>query len=132
MELHHVGIVVRNLEAAKAFASEVLGLTLEREGPVAALGVQTAFYRAGGALLEFVEYDDPAAGAEKVGDATARIDHLALQVGDLAATRKRLEAAGGSFEQAEPLRLGPNDTYFSRAETTHGLRLQLFAPAAEG
>jgi catechol 2,3-dioxygenase-like lactoylglutathione lyase family enzyme len=129
VQLDHVGIVVGDLEAAKRFATEVLGLELEREGPQPALGVQTAFFRAGPALLEFVQLDDVAKGEEKLAGQPARIDHLALKVDDLGAAHDRLAAHGASFDQDEPLRLGPNDNYFSRADTTHGIRLQLMRPA---
>jgi methylmalonyl-CoA/ethylmalonyl-CoA epimerase len=131
MELDHVGIFVRDLEAAKRFASETLGLELEREGPQPALGLNTAFFRAGPALIELIEHQDADTGEAQRGGAQAKIDHLALRVGDLEAARERLASDGGAFDQENgPIRLGPNDNYFSRAETTHGVRLQLMHPAA--
>jgi methylmalonyl-CoA/ethylmalonyl-CoA epimerase len=130
MELDHVGIFVRDLEAAKRFASETLGLELDREGPQPALGLNTAFFRAGSALVELIEHQDADTGEEKRGGAQAKIDHVAFKVDDLQAAHDRLAADGGEFDQQDgPLRLGPNDNFFSKAETTHGVRLQLFAPA---
>src|SRR4051794_23974056 len=129
MELDHVGIFVRDLEAAKRFASETLGLELEREGPQPALGLNTAFYRAGPALIELIEHQDADTGEEQRGGAQAKIDHVAFRVDDLQAAHDRLAHDGGAFDRDEPLRLGPNDNYFSQAETTHGVRLQLFTPA---
>jgi methylmalonyl-CoA/ethylmalonyl-CoA epimerase len=132
MELDHVGIFVRDLEAAKRFASETLGLELEREGPQPALGLNTAFFRAGPALIELIEHQDADAGEAQRGGAQAKIDHLALRVDDLEAARERLASDGGAFDQEDgPIRLGPNDNYFSKAETTHGVRLQLMHPAAD-
>lgn len=132
MELDHVGILVRDLEAAKRFASDTLGLELEREGPQPALGLNTAFFRAGPALIEFIEHQDADTGEEKRAGAVAKLDHLALRVDDLAATHDALASDGASFDQAdEPIRLGPNDNYFSKAESTHGIRLQLMHPAAD-
>jgi methylmalonyl-CoA/ethylmalonyl-CoA epimerase len=132
MEIDHVGVVVRDLEEAKRFASDTLGLELEREGPQPALGVHTAFFRAGPVLLELIEFDDAATGAEKIGsDAASRIDHVAFRVGDLQAAHDRLAAAGASFDQEQALELGPNLNFFSRAASTHGIRLQLMQPAGD-
>jgi methylmalonyl-CoA/ethylmalonyl-CoA epimerase len=130
MEIDHVGVVVRDLEAAKRYASETLGLELEREGPQPALGVHTAFFRAGPVLLEFIEFDDPDTGAEKIGsDAPSRIDHIAFRVDDIAGAHDRLSSDGAAFDQDEPLQLGPNLNFFSQAASTHGIRLQLMQPA---
>ena len=125
MELDHVGVVVRDLAAAKRFASETLGLELEREGPQPALGVTTAFFRAGDALIEFIQPDDP----DRAPGGQARIDHVALRVDDLGESQRRLAADGAAFDQDEPLRLGANDNLFSKAETTAGVRLQLMRAA---
>src|SRR3954451_15399237 len=95
MELDHVGIFVRDLEAAKRFASETLGLELEREGPQPALGLNTAFYRAGPAMIELIEHQDADTGEEKRGGAQAKIDHVAFRVDDLQAAHDGLAEAGG-------------------------------------
>src|SRR4051794_25366538 len=129
MELDHVGIFVRDLEAAKRFASETLGLELEREGPQPALGLNTAFFRAGPAMIELIEHQDADTGEEKRGGAQAKIDPVGFGVDALQAAHDGLAEDGGAFDQDEPIRLGPNENYFSQAETTHGVRLQLFTPA---
>lgn len=130
MEIDHVGVVVRDLEAAKSFASETLGLELEREGPQPELGVHTAFFRAGPVLLELIEFDDPDTGAEKIGsDAQSRIDHVAFRVEDLQAAQEHLSAAGATFDRDEALKLGANLNWFSVAGSTHGIRLQLMQRA---
>src|SRR3954451_24245772 len=122
MELDHGGIFVRCLKAAKRFASETLGLELEREGPQPALVLNTAFFRAGPALIELMEHQDADTGEAQRGGAQAKIDYLALRVGNLEAARERLASDGGAFDQENgPIRLGPNDNYFSRPETTHGV-----------
>src|SRR3954465_9089583 len=112
MELDHVGIFVRDLEAAKRFAAETLGLELEREGPQPALGLNTAFYRAGPATIELIEHQDADTGEEKRGGAQAKIDHAPFRVAAPEAPHDRLADDGGAFDRDEPIRLGPNDNYF--------------------
>src|SRR3954465_4561208 len=109
MELDHVGIFVRDLEAAKRFAAETLGLELEREGPQPALGLNTAFYRAGPAMIELIEHQDADTGEEKRGGAQAKIDPVALGGDALGGPPDRLADGGGAFDREEPIRLGPND-----------------------
>lgn len=132
-ELDHIGIAVDDLDEAKRFLEQVLGLELVREGPQPALGVHAAFFRAGPALIEVFQVDDAEKGGARIGDGPgARIDHVALRVENLdAATRAfaqngvRVHGADRDAEQAEPLRTGDRINLWTHPETTDGVAYQL-------
>ncbi|WP_158581504.1 VOC family protein [Actinomadura spongiicola] len=78
--LHHVGIAVRDLETTEAFLYEALRLPTTRRLDMADLGLRMAFFDCGPALIELVEFADPALTAARIGDRPAALDHIALAV----------------------------------------------------
>ena len=93
MTFDHVGVLVSDLEAAKAFARDVLGLgDPAREFEAPEHGLAGAFFSLGQGELELFTLED---GRTPTGPAT--IDHVALAVDDLAAERERLAGKGVEF-----------------------------------
>ena len=91
MRLHHVGLIMSDLETAAAFYEGVLGL---RRDARPELGFPGIFYALeGGVQLHLMQVDDPYAGCALPAHG-GRDRHLALAVSDLEAVRARLEAAG--------------------------------------
>ena len=97
MRIDHVGVLVGDLEAATAFARDVLGLgapAAEFEAPEH--GLAGAFFGMGAARLELFTISPP--GERSVPDgAPAVLDHIAVRVGDLDAEQARLAAKGVRF-----------------------------------
>ena len=101
----HTGFIVKDLEAAVAFYTDVMGLTLtmrtERTGdfPSALLGfpdthIRGAFFDMGeGHQLELIQYLNPAGGFAEFDKNDVRAAHLAFFVEDIdafyEATRQR-------------------------------------------
>jgi catechol 2,3-dioxygenase-like lactoylglutathione lyase family enzyme len=93
----HVGILVRDLEAAKAFARDVLGLGPPvREFEAPEHGLRGAFFALGTGQLEVLALEAP--GERLVGDEQARIDHVAVRVADLDSEQRRLAREGVRFQ----------------------------------
>jgi catechol 2,3-dioxygenase-like lactoylglutathione lyase family enzyme len=125
VQLHHIGVVVPDLEAAKKLFATVLGLELVREADHSATdGPRAAWFACGPCEIELVEYaeHDPARGAP-----VPRIDHLALSLSGLAAAAEALASHGVRLD-GEPLDTGEATVAFTDPATTQGLRLQLVAP----
>ncbi|HXH64348.1 MAG TPA: VOC family protein [Mariprofundaceae bacterium] len=94
MRLHHVGLIVSDLEAAAAFYEDVLGLRRDARPD---LGFPGIFYALdGGAQLHLMQIDDPYAGISRPAHG-GRDRHLALAVSDLQAIREHLDAAGVTY-----------------------------------
>src|SRR4051812_9316243 len=79
--IHHVGIVVSDLESVGHFLQETFGLPLVRSVEVAGRPDRSRFYRLGNTDIELIEVLDPELRRSRLGNETAaRIEHIALEV----------------------------------------------------
>jgi len=136
-ELDHVGIVVADLERARGWFESVLGLDVSSEATLGEGSLKIAFLEAGAARIELVEVVDPEARRERLGDAEARIEHLAFRVADLGEAAGRLEREGvelrgglGADAPREPFSGAGTTSLFSRPESSAGVRVQLVQPTS--
>lgn len=136
MRFDHVGVLVADLEAAKTFARDVLGLELDREFEAPDHGLAGAFFGLGQGDLEVFTLSDPAPGRLPDG-ALGTIDHVAVRVDDLDAEQERLGGQGVRFTgpmQPEPIE-APVDLRGARhlwtdPATSGGYRVQLIEKAS--
>jgi methylmalonyl-CoA/ethylmalonyl-CoA epimerase len=123
--IDHVGVIVDNLEDACTLLRDGFGLepqeTLERED------LRAAFFACGPTRIEVIEVTDPDARRERLGDATARIEHIAFKAGELDETLSGL-AALGIAPKAPPRASGPNLTFWSDPATSDGVMFQFIVP----
>jgi catechol 2,3-dioxygenase-like lactoylglutathione lyase family enzyme len=136
MRFDHVGVLVSDLEAASAFARDVLGLG----EPVAAFeapehGLAGAFFGLGEGKLELFTLADP--GPRLPAGTPAAIDHVAVTVDDLDAEAERLGAQGVIFtgpsspdQVEEPLSMRGSRHLWTSPGTSGGYRLQLIEPGS--
>jgi methylmalonyl-CoA/ethylmalonyl-CoA epimerase len=123
--LDHVGVVVENLPAARRFLDEVLGFTFDRSLSIPGR-LEAVFYQCGDTGVELIEVSDPDERERRLGNATARIEHIAVEVDDLNAAFDQLTAAGVEATTAAPVVGGPLRSYFTRPETSNGVMFQIF------
>ncbi|MGE5554453.1 MAG: VOC family protein [Betaproteobacteria bacterium] len=118
--LHHVGVVVENLEQAVRFYVETLGLSLESQVDLPERSLRLAFLNGIGGRVELLEYRGSRAASAQVG----RVDHVALAVRSLEPAIASLEEAGVA-ERDEAPRPGPGGrrVYFFRGPS--GERIEL-------
>lgn len=127
MRIDHVGVLVSDLEDAKAFAGEVLELDFVTEFEAPEQGLAGAFFSLGEGNLEVFTL---AQGREPAGPGT--IDHIAVRVEDLEATRDRLAGRGVRFTGVwdpehitEPVELRGKRHLWTDPATSGGYRIQL-------
>ncbi len=123
----HVGVVVDSLERVAAFMRDVLGFELALEPPPLPDGVRTAFYGGDGARVELIQIADAAARAKRLGDAEARVEHIAIEVDDIQEVIASLLAKGVRFTTDEPVRVRENLVVWTVPETSAGVMWQLFS-----
>ncbi|MCU1536930.1 MAG: glyoxalase/bleomycin resistance/dioxygenase family protein [Humibacillus sp.] len=110
--LHHVGLVVRDLDRSIRFYHDVLGLPFASEptawfdGPQLEKGVgvpgatlRTVCFRAGdSSMVELIEYGNrPASSTAPVPNNHLGAAHVCFRVADVRASKAALEARGVSF-----------------------------------
>jgi methylmalonyl-CoA/ethylmalonyl-CoA epimerase len=101
--IHHLGVAVRDLDAALATYTRVLGGALEHRDTVADQGVEAAAVLLGTGRVELLA----ALGADTpVGRFLERrgegMHHVAYEVEDVQAALDELEAAGAELIDAQP------------------------------
>jgi catechol 2,3-dioxygenase-like lactoylglutathione lyase family enzyme len=124
MRFDHVGVLVGDLDAAKTFATEVLGLgEPAREFEAPEHGLAGAFFGLGDGELELFTLEHPRPPG---------LDHIAVRVDDLDAEQERLEAKGVRFTGVAlpdtvdaPVDLRGGRHLWTDPETSGGYRLQL-------
>jgi catechol 2,3-dioxygenase-like lactoylglutathione lyase family enzyme len=92
--LHHVSVTVTDLERARRFYTEALGLE-EIERP--AFGFPGAWYRLGDRQLHLIVHPSTRT-LRGTTDIDSRDGHFAIRVRSYRETRKHLEAAGVTFD----------------------------------
>lgn len=135
MRFDHVGVLVGDLEAAKTFARDVLGLgEPAREFEAPEHGLAGAFFSLGSGELEVFTLATP--GDRLPAGQDASIDHVAVRVDDLDAERERLGGDGVAFtgpaspdEIPEPVELRGVRHLWTAPESSGGYRLQLIEKA---
>lgn len=102
-KVEHIGIAVKDLEAAIAMYEQLLGVPCYKIEAVESEGVRTAFFLKDGAKIELV-------ASEKAGSAIAGfiekkgegMHHIAYDVDDIHAEMERLQAAGFTLISEQP------------------------------
>ena len=95
-KVDHIGIIVRDLDAAAAFLTQVFGL--EPAGIEPNEGVRARFFQAGPITIQVVEDDQRLRGAP-----VARLDHICLEVDDIGAVMEAGRTFDADFVWDEPL-----------------------------
>jgi methylmalonyl-CoA/ethylmalonyl-CoA epimerase len=103
--VHHVGIVVRDLDQAMGLYRDAFGLALESEHDLASDGVRAAFLGSSGARIELMQPTRDDTGVARFLDVRGPgLHHVCFEVADLEATLSALAADGLELVDAAPRR----------------------------
>jgi methylmalonyl-CoA/ethylmalonyl-CoA epimerase len=130
MQIDHVAIVVKDLEAAIRLYTQTLGFKEAYREIVADQGVEAVGLQAGDSIVELLYPLDPQSPiARFLGDAPTRLHHTAYRVADLQAKLDELKAAGVRLIDERP-RKGAhgNRIAFLHPKTTGGVLIELCEP----
>ncbi len=102
-DVHHVGIAVRDLDAALKLYSDDLALPLVKRGEAPARGAHAAVVAAGGSYVEIIQpTKDDSPFARFIEERGEGLHHLALWSDDVTADVAALRDAGAALEDREP------------------------------
>jgi methylmalonyl-CoA epimerase len=131
--IQHIGLAVRDLDAAIAMYEEAFGLTVEHRERSEAEGIDAAMIRVGDVGIELMQ---PLSEDSPVGKFIARrgegVHHLAFAVDDVGAALEGVKAAGLEPIGSEP-RPGLHGTSvgFIHPKSAAGVLIELVAPQVD-
>ncbi len=127
LRVDHIGIAVKDLEQAKKFYTDILGMTAMGEEVVEQQKVKVCFIPCGDSEVELLESTSPdgpiAKFIEKNGEG---IQHIAIRVDDIKAALEDLKAKGVRLIDQEPrYGAGGASIAFVHPKATGGILLEL-------
>ncbi len=124
--VHHVAIVVRDLEVALGFYRDRMRLPVELVLPIESDGVRIAFLPVGESKIELVQPTDPSTGVARFLDSRGEgFHHVCLEVADVAAELSRLAGEGVELIDSAPRRGAEGPVAFIHPRSCHGVLVEL-------
>ncbi|MCH7522866.1 MAG: VOC family protein [Chloroflexi bacterium] len=131
-DVHHVGIAVRDMEAALRFYAEALRLPVVKQGEASARGAQVALVAVGGSYLELVQPTrDDSPFAEHIAEQGEGLHHVALGTDDVRTLVAALRAKGVPLQDAEPREGFTGRLSYLAPEAMDGALLEVVQPPRE-
>ncbi|MDP8904432.1 MAG: methylmalonyl-CoA epimerase [Chloroflexota bacterium] len=124
--VHHVAVVVRDLEAALGVYRDRLGLPVELVLPIESDGVTIAFLPVGESKIELVQPTDGTTGVARFLESRGEgFHHVCLEVADLARQLERLARRGIELIDRAPRRGAEGPVAFVHPRSCHGVLVEL-------
>ena len=124
--VHHVAVIVRDLDAALGFYRDRLGLPVELVLPIESDGVTIAFLPIGESKLELVMPTDPSTGVARFLESRGEgFHHVCLEVADVDAELTRLGEAGVELIDSAARRGAEGPVAFIHPRSCHGVLVEL-------
>ena len=124
--IHHVAVVVREMNAALGFYRDILGLA---PGPVVAIPmdcVNIAFLHVGEVRIELVEPTDTTTGVARFLTTRGEgFHHVCFEVADISATLTRLAVDGVELIDTAPRAGAEGPVAFLHPRSCHGVLVEL-------
>jgi len=125
-KVHHVAVVVADLDAALAFYRDILGLELEAVVPIPSDRVEIAFLPVGEVKIELVHPTDDSTGVARfLASRGEGFHHVCFEVDNLAEALLRLEIAGIELIDTAPRRGAEGPVAFLHPRSCHGVLVEL-------
>jgi methylmalonyl-CoA/ethylmalonyl-CoA epimerase len=124
--VHHVALIVRDLDAALGFWRDTLGLPVELVLPIETDRVTIAFLPVGESKVELVVPTDDTTGVARfLASKGEGFHHVCFEVTDLAATLVGLESRGLELIDSAPRRGAEGPVAFLHPRACHGVLVEL-------
>lgn len=129
--IHHIGIVVRQIDEAFAFYREILGLPLIKMAEVRDQGVKAALLAAGGSEIELLEPIAPGTGVGKFLERRGEgMHHCCFESDGIESELEGLRAKGVELIDQRPREGLAGRIAFLHPRACHGVLVELAHPRA--
>lgn len=124
--VHHVAVVVREMDMALGFYRDTLGLAPGPVVPIPADRVNIAFLPVGDVKVELVEPTDTTTGVARFLEARGEgFHHVCFEVADISATLARLAVDGVELIDSAPRPGAEGPVAFLHPRSCHGVLVEL-------
>ncbi len=124
--VHHVAIVVRDLDGALAMYRDTLGLPVELVLPIESDGVTIAFLSVGESKIELVQPIDPGTGVARFLDKKGEgFHHVCFETPDVDATLAELAEQGVELIDAAARKGAEGPVAFLHPRSCNGVLVEL-------
>ena len=124
--VHHVAVIVRDLDESLVLWRDMLGLSVELVLPIEADRVTIAFLPVGESKVELVQPTDDSTGVARFLAAKGEgFHHVCFEVGDLNATLTRLELDGIEVIDRVARKGAEGPVAFLHPRSCHGVLVEL-------
>ena len=131
-KIHHVGIVVREIDEALRFYQDSLGLPVIKRGELKRHGVAAALLATGESAIELVEPTDPTTGVARfLRERGEGLHHLCFQTEDVGRDLIELRQKGVLLIDEVPRPGLPGLIAFLHPKSTAGVLVELASPTEE-
>jgi methylmalonyl-CoA epimerase len=128
--VHHVAVVVRDVEESLRFWRDMLGLPVESVIPIPSDRVTIAFLPVGESRVELVQPTDDTTGVARfLAGKGEGFHHVCFEVPNLAETLLRLELDGVELIDTAPRRGAEGPVAFLHPRSCHGVLVELIEAA---
>lgn len=131
-KLHHIGIVVRDLDKAVDLYTGLLGVKPESFAEISGARIKIANFKIGETALEFLG-PTPGNSVENFTQYRGEgLHHIAFEVDDIGEELKKQEKLGVKLVDREPHPGPDGDIAFIGPQGSHGVYIELIQPRKEG
>jgi methylmalonyl-CoA epimerase len=124
--IHHIAVVVNDLEASLDFYRDILGLSAGPVVPIPADRVNIAFLPVGESKVELVQPTDDTTGVARfLASRGEGFHHVCFEVANLAETLLRLEIDGIELIDTSPRAGAEGPVAFLHPRSCHGVLVEL-------
>lgn len=131
IDVHHVGIVVRDLDTALKLFHDILGLPVAKQGEMPARGVKVAMLKAGRSYLEVIQPVTADSPFEKhIAERGEGLHHVALWSTDVDADVAKLRDLGVPLTDEQPREGFTGRLSYLAPEAFDGAQVEVVQPEA--
>ncbi|MGQ4809816.1 Ethylmalonyl-CoA/methylmalonyl-CoA epimerase [Candidatus Entotheonellaceae bacterium PAL068K] len=132
-KIHHVGIVVPDIEAAYGFYRDTLSLPVHKEDIIQDQGVKAALLRIGESEIELLEALTPDTGVARfLARQGAGLHHLCFATDDVAGALQAAKARGLPLIDQQPRPGLAGMICFIHPKASHGVLIEYAQPFEAG